>query len=522
VVETIDAWFDSGSMPFAQFHHPFEGQEEFEGRFPADYICEGIDQTRGWFYSLLAVATQVFGRGSYEHCVCLGLIADPDGQKMSKSRGNVVDPWEVLDRHGADAFRWYYLTSQQPWAGYRFSVETVGEAVRQFMLTLWNTYSFFVLYANAESIGPSELDDAQLGDTELDRWIISRLQGLTREVTADLDRYDCTRAGAEIARFVDRLSNWYVRLSRRRFWDGDRAAFATLRHCLIEVATLLAPFTPFVADEIYLNLTGGQDSVHLADYPEPEPAREEHALEAGVEAALRAIELGRAARGKAKIKVRQPLAKAVIVATDAERAEIERLAALVEAELNVKELEFVSEQGELVSYAVKPNYRTLGPRFGKQMPQVAAAIEALDPAHVAEALAGERRIGVNVDGHEHELEHDDVVLEMEAIEGFEVEVEAGRAVALALDLDDGLRREGLAREIVHAIQNARRDAGLDVSDRIALTLGGDASLLEAARAHEEYVTGETLATSISYDGAGADTEARIEGRELRIAVERSG
>jgi isoleucyl-tRNA synthetase len=522
VLETIDAWFDSGSMPFAQFHHPFEGADEFESRFPADYICEGLDQTRGWFYSLLAVATQVFGRGSYEACVCLGLIADAEGQKMSKSRGNVVDPWEVLDRHGADAFRWYYLTSQQPWAGYRFSVDTVGEAVRQFMLTLWNTYHLFVLYANAESIGPADLDGEDLGGADLDRWIVSRLQRLKATVIEHMDRYDCTTAGREIAEFTDQLSNWYVRLNRRRFWEGDRAAFATLRHCLLEVSKLLAPFVPFIADEIQSNLAGTADSVHLADYPEPDPALEDRELEAGVEPALHAIVLGRAARGKAKIKVRQPLAKAVIVATDSERAAIERLADLVKGELNVKELEFVSEQAELVSYAVKPNYRTLGPRFGKQMPQVAAAIEALDPQHVAGALAGEGRIGINVDGHDHELEPGDVVLAMEALEGFEVEVEAGRAVALSLELDDALRREGLAREIVHAIQNARKQAGLDVSDRIELELGGDPALLDAAREHEDYVSGETLAVSVSYDGAEAGAEARIEGLELRIAVARAG
>jgi isoleucyl-tRNA synthetase len=522
VVETIDAWFDSGSMPFAQFHHPFENSDEFERRFPADYICEGIDQTRGWFYSLLAISTLLFDRGSYEHCVCLGLIADPEGQKMSKSRGNVVDPWDVLAAHGADAFRWYYLSSQQPWAGYRFSADTVGEAVRQFTLTLWNTYSFFVLYANADEIAPGELDGLGAASGDLDRWALSRLQGVQRTVTESMDAYDCTTAGRAIADYVDDLSNWYVRLSRRRFWDGDIGAFQTLRHCLVEVAKLLAPLTPFVADEIHDNLTGGGDSVHLADYPEPDPELDDGELEAGVEAALRAIELGRAARGKAKIKVRQPLSKAVIVATELERAEIERLAELVEAELNVKELEFVSEQGELVSYAVKPNYRTLGPRFGKLMPQVAAAIEALDPNHVATASAGERRIGINVDGHEHELEPEDVALAMQPVAGYEVEAEAGRAVALSLELDDELRREGLAREIVHAIQNARRGAALDVSDRIRLTLDGDAALLDAARAHEGYVAGETLAVEISYDGAPNGAVATIEGLELRIGVERAG
>jgi isoleucyl-tRNA synthetase len=507
VVETIDAWFDSGSMPFAQFHHPFENSDEFESRFPAAYICEGLDQTRGWFYSLLAVATQVFGRGSYEHCVCLGLIADPEGQKMSKSRGNVVDPWEVLDRHGADAFRWYYLSSQQPWAGYRFSVDTVGESVRQFMLTLWNTYSFFVLYANAAEAHPGADPDTPGREAEevaghvLDRWAISRLQGLTEAVIERMEDFDCTTAGRLIADYVDDLSNWYVRLSRRRFWDGDTAAFATLRHCLIEVSKLLAPFTPFITDEIYDNLSDDRDSVHLADYPAPDAALKDAELEAGVEAAMRAIELGRAARAQAKIKNRQPLRRAVIVATETERAEIERLADLVRSELNVKELEFVSEEGELVRYAVKPNYRALGPRFGKAMPQVAAAVAALDAGHVAEVIRGERRVGINVAGDEHTLEPGDLTLVMEPLEGYEVEAEAGRAVALALELDDELVREGLAREIVHAIQNARKQAGLDVSDRIALTLGGGAALVEAARTHEDYIAGETLATSVTYEEA---------------------
>ncbi|MGH2986667.1 MAG: DUF5915 domain-containing protein [Solirubrobacterales bacterium] len=339
-----------------------------------------------------------------------------------------------------------------------------------------------------------------------------------------MDAFDCTHAGRAIAAYVDELSNWYVRLSRRRFWEGDRTAFATLRHCLVEVAKLLAPFTPFIADEIYVNLAGDaalDDSVHLRDFPEPDPELSDGELEAGVEAAMRAIELGRAARAAAKVKMRQPLRKAVIVATAAEREEIERLHEIVAAELNVKELEFVSDEAELVSYEVKPNYRTLGPRFGKAMPQAAAAVAALDPAHAAEAIRGERRIGVNVDGSEHTLEADDMTLVMQPLEGYEVEAEAGRAVALALELDDDLRREGLAREIVHAIQNARKRAGLDVSDRISLTLGGDAALLEAARAHRDYVAGETLATTVALDPADGDdggVEATIEGRPLRIAV----
>jgi isoleucyl-tRNA synthetase len=537
VVSTIDAWYDSGSMPFAQFHYPFEGEELFRERFPADFISEAIDQTRGWFYSLLAISTLVFDQTSYLHCVCLGLILDPEGQKMSKSRGNVVDPGEVLDRHGADALRWYYFTSQQPWAGYRFSADTVGESVRQFMLTLWNTYAFWVLYANAEGHGPTDVEQLAGGGrqvegdgpaAELDRWALSRLQGTTATVIEHMDAYDCTAAGRAIAGYVDELSNWYVRLGRRRFWEGDAGAFATLRHCLIEVAKLLAPFTPFISEEIYANLTGGAaerfedapDSVHLCDFPEPDPALADPELEAGVEAVRRAVELGRAARAQAQIKIRQPLRKAVIVATGPEREAIERLRDLVAGELNVKELEFVSEEAELVRYQVKPNYRALGPRFGKLMPKAAAAIEALDPDHVAESLRGERRIGLSVDGAEHELGPDDVSLVMQPLDGYQVEAESGRAVALALDLDDELRREGLAREVVHAVQNARKEAGLEVTDRISLTLAGDDELLDATRAHEAYVAGETLATSLSYDGADGAT-AKIEGRELRISVERA-
>jgi isoleucyl-tRNA synthetase len=523
VAEVIDAWFDSGSMPFAQFHYPFEGKEEFAQRFPAEFICEAIDQTRGWFYSLLAVAVLLFDTTSYRHCVCLGLILDPEGQKMSKSRGNVVEPSAVIDRHGADALRWYYLTSQQPWAGYRFSVDTVGEAVRQFMLTLWNTYSFWVLYANAEGIEPSEPPEVPDDPRDLDRWALSRLQGTIREVTDRLDAFDSTAAGGAIAGYVDELSNWYVRLSRRRFWEGDRAAFGTLRRCLLDVSALLAPFTPFLADEIYLNLAGGEtealgdapDSVHLLDFPEPDEGLEDADIELGMAAVRRAVELGRAARAQAGVKVRQPLRKAVIVATDREREEIQRLSELITRELNVKEIEFVAKEAELIRYEVKPNYRSLGPRFGKLMPQAAAAVEALDPTAVAEAVAGERTIGIQVNGTEHDIEPDDVSLVLRPLDGYQVEVESGRAVALALDLDDELRREGLAREVVHAVQNVRRDAGLEVTDRIELRLGGDPELLDAARTHHDYVAGETLATSLSYDGSDG-LETRIEGRELRI------
>jgi isoleucyl-tRNA synthetase len=539
VESVIDTWYDSGAMPFAQFHYPFENEDLFEERFPADFICEAIDQTRGWFYTLLAESTLLFDTSSYRNCVCLGLILDPEGQKMSKSKGNVVEPWDVIAAHGADAFRWYYLTAQQPWSGYRFSVDTVGESVRQFLLTLWNTYSFWVLYANAEGLTPDSFHCSFRPDSgqkeqrseweDLDRWALSRLQATVATVRERMDAFDCTAAGQAIADFVEELSNWYVRLSRRRFWDGDRAAFATLRHCLLETAAMLAPFTPFLADEIHLNLAGGEaeelgelpDSVHLRDFPALDPALADPGLEAAMEAVRRTVELGRAARAQAKAKVRQPLRRAVIVASDEERAAIEARASLVTAELNVKELDFVTDEADLVSYAVKPNYRALGPRFGKRMPQVAAAVEALDPVHVAGVLGDGGEVGINIDGDDHTLGPDELTLALQPLEGYEVEAESGHAVALQLELDDELRREGLAREIVHAVQNARKAAGLEITDRIELILAGDAGLLEAAREHQAYLAGEVLATSVAYEDGGGEP-ATIDGRELSIGVSRAG
>ncbi|MGH2847658.1 MAG: class I tRNA ligase family protein, partial [Thermoleophilaceae bacterium] len=536
VPDLIDVWWDSGCMPFAQWHAPFEDRDAFEASFPANYVCEALDQTRGWFYSLLAVSTLLFGRSSYETCLCLGLILDPDGQKMSKSKGNVVVPWDVLDTHGADAFRWYYFTSKQPWDGYRFSLETVGESVRQFLKPLWNTYAFYVLYANVnepegDSPGYGELASGRpeaRPTADLDRWIASRLAGTVERVIERMDGYDTTFAGRAVADFVDDLSNWYVRLSRRRFWDGDPTAFATLRECLLGTAKLLAPLTPFVADEIYENLDGGEPSVHLCDFPEP--GEREPELEWRMQVVRDAVELGRAARAHARLKVRQPLGEAVVVAADREREAIEALEDLLAEELNVKSVRYVADADELGGMLeLKPNYRSLGPRFGRQMPQVAAAIAALDPSR----LRAGGRAGINIEGQEHEIGPDDVQVVLQPLEGYQVERSGRHGVALSLELDDALRREGLAREVVHAVQAARKNAGLNVEDRIELTLGGDEELLAASRTHEGYVAGETLATSVSYDG-GADsigappaepaasaTAAAIEGRELLIGVRRA-
>jgi isoleucyl-tRNA synthetase len=556
VQEVIDVWFDSGAMPFAQHHYPFEHEEEFETHFPADFICEAQDQTRGWFYSLLAVAAlTAVGSPSqvapYRNVVCLGLILDEDGQKMSKSKGNTVEPWQVLDTYGADAFRWYFFTSKQPWDGYRFSAETIGEGVRLFLKQLWSTYYFYVLYAHA-SAGDLRAEDAIGGEAaairmglagsdgtrgnsndDLDRWALSRTAGTADLVAQRLDAYDVTTAGRAIADLVDELSNWYVRRSRRRFWDGDPVAFQTLRTCLLAVSKLLAPLCPFIADEVYDNLDGTLESVHLCDFPSPEEigARDED-LEAAMSVARETVRLGLGARGKAKIKVRQPLGEAVVVADGREREAIERLSEVVREELNVRRVRFVAAAEELGGYEVKPNYRTLGPLFGKDMPLVAEAIAALDPGHVVAALREGGAVGISVGGREHTLSAQDLLVTMHAPEGYSVEREGAHAVALDLTIDEDLRREGRAREIVHAVQNARKTAGLQVEDRIELALDGDPVLLDAAQAHRDYLVGETLAVALELETRSSDTtgardyseQTEIDGLALTIAlrpVERS-
>jgi isoleucyl-tRNA synthetase len=539
VPEVIDVWFDSGAMPFAQHHFPFEHAERFEHAYPADFICEAQDQTRGWFYSLLAVATLLGEDPPYRNVVCLGLILDEEGQKMSKSKGNAVEPWQVLDSYGADAFRWYFFTSKQPWDGYRFSAQTIGEGVRLFLKQLWSTYFFYTLYAHASA---GELSAARMSEEptdELDRWALSRTAGTAELVAERLDAYDATTAGRAIAELVEDISNWYVRRSRRRFWDGDPAAFATLRACLVTVAKLLAPFCPFIADEIYDNLDGTMRSVHLCDFPAvgdravgARLARDEE-LERAMALARETVRLGLGARGKAKIKVRQPLGEAVVVAAGREREAIERLSDVVREELNVKRVRFVAAAEELGSYEVKANYRKLGPIFGKSMPLAAEAIAALDPARVAGALredggSGET-IGITVDGREHTLSAEEVILTMRAPEGYSVEREGAHAVALDLAIDEPLREEGHAREIVHAVQSARKSAGLEVEDRIELALGGDPALVRAAEAYGEHISGETLAVELNLgDGAivpaaewGYSDQVQIEGLGLSISLRKA-
>jgi isoleucyl-tRNA synthetase len=524
VPEVIDAWYDSGSMPFAQWHYPFENKELFDEKFPAQYICEGLDQTRGWFYSLLAVSTLMFGRPSYETVLCLGLILDPEGQKMSKSRGNVVAPWDVIDQHGADAFRWYYFTSKEPWAGYRFSTETVGESVRKFLLTLWNTYGFLVLYANSgDEDGSGARPPQERGD--LDRWALSRLQSTVATVTERLDAFDATQAGRAIDALVDDLSNWYVRSSRRRFWDAEPDAIATLRECLLNISQLLAPFTPFIADEIYTKLAGAEaaESVHLTDFPQIDVALRDSELETAMATARQAVELARAARAQAKVKIRQPLGEIVIVATGEEQRAIARFEDLILGELNVKSVRYVTDADELARFELKPNFKALGPRLGKNMPLAKEAIAALDGAKANEALKNGEPVRLAVGGEEHLLTEDDVQVVLAPLDGYQLEREGSHAVALDLTVTDELKREGLAREVVHAVQNARKDAGLAVEDRIELQLGGAGELLAAAEEHRAYLAGETLATELTIDAAENDGSTHtIDGHELRIKLQKSG
>ena len=514
VPEVIDVWFDSGSMPFAQWHAPHENEEHFRERFPADYICEAIDQTRGWFYSLLAISTLLFDQSPYRTC----LVPRPH-----RRRAGPQDV-EVAREH------------RRPVGRHR---QARGRRVPLVLLRLEVPVGRLHVLRRHRRRVAAPVPAPALEHLRLPRPLHERQRrhrarasrpptstagpchgshATTETVRERLDAYDATRAGHAIAAFVDELSNWYVRRSRARFWDGDPAAFGTLHTCLVTVAKLLAPFCPFIADEIYDNLDGSEPSVHLCDFPEAGPRDGE--LEVAMAVVRESVRLGLAARGQAKLGVRQPLRAAVVVAAGGEREAIERLEDIVKAELNVKELRFVSQADELGSYEVKPNYRALGPRFGKHMPQVAAAVAALDPGHVADALRDGGRVGISVDGHDHELDADDLLLAMQPLEGYQLEREGSHAVALELELDDDLVREGLAREIVHAVQNARKTAGLEVADRIELSLGGDDELLDAARAFEAYLTGETLAVAVTYDGAAGEP-ATVKGRPLHIAVRRA-
>ncbi|MSR35903.1 MAG: isoleucine--tRNA ligase [Gemmatimonadetes bacterium] len=521
--EVVDVWFDSGSMPYAQWHYPFEHKEEFAKHFPADFICEGLDQTRGWFYSLLAISTLLDLGPSFRHVVVNDLILDAEGLKMSKSRGNVVDPWDAIRDHGADAVRWHMLTVSNPWVPKRYDPAGVAESKRKTFETLFNTYKFFRMYAEPEGWAPGDADPAPVERPVLDRWVLSRLDTLVEEVGRELEAYQITRAYRAVADFVDELSNWYVRRSRDRFWNNPdpadaRAAFRTLHDVLATIARLMAPATPFLADWLHRALTG--TSAHLARFPEGARASDAP-LEAEMAAARAIVSLGRAAREEVKVRVRQPLSVVHAVVPGGARMRPEVLE-VVKDELNVKRVEFVASGADLVQLVAKPNFRALGPRFQKQSEAAAAAIRAL--SHDAlEAFRAGRPVAIKVGDRESALEPGDLEIVEAAADGLVVRSEGGFTVALDPALDDALRLEGLARELVNRIQRLRKDSGLDISDRIELGIYGPEPV-QAARAWADYIKEETLAVRLDVggepggDGWTARRDVDLDGIPATIAL----
>jgi isoleucyl-tRNA synthetase len=515
VPELIDVWFDSGAMPVAQWHYPFENQADFQGQFPADYICEAVDQTRGWFYSLHAISTLLFESECFRNVICLGLILDSQGQKMSKTRGNMVDPWEVIDQHGADAFRWYLYTASPPGQERRFSVDLVGEVVRNFTLTLWNVYSFFVTYANLDGWKPASGPGVGLAVeySDLDHWLLSELHSLVRQVTEAFEAYDVPGATRPIQNFVDNLSKWYLRRSRRRFWkseaDADKlAAYATLYEALVTLSKLLAPSMPFLAEEIYQNLVvfGGNaeasseaapESIHLAPWPEANADWIDESLNRDMQLVMKLASLGHAARGQAAIKVRQPLAQAAFwVGNRAEAEAVEKYAGLLEEELNVKQVALLGSAGEAVKYSLKPLPKQLGQKHKGKSPKISQAIAALEAESVARKLLNGEAIQVMVDGNPIEVLPEEVEVRLAARSGLAVSAEGSYLVALTTDLSEALILEGLAREFVRRVQDYRKQAGFEIADRISLYVQATDQLKQAISAHQAYITGETLASAL--------------------------
>jgi isoleucyl-tRNA synthetase len=496
VPEVIDAWYDSGSMPFAQWGYPHRNQQEFEAQYPAQFICEAIDQTRGWFYTLMAVGTLVFERSSYETVLCLGHILAEDGRKMSKHLGNVLDPIELMEHHGADAVRWFMLAGGSPWAPRRIGDTALDEVVRKVLLTYWNTAAFFTLYAEANNWVPSDdLPPAQSRNV-LDRWLLSELQATVREVSVALDDFDPTRAGRRLTSFVDDLSNWYVRRTRRRFWDGDTAALATLHETLDVLTRLLAPFVPFITESVWQAVvtsvrSDAKDSVHLASWPAPDVALIDDALNEQMQLVRRLVELGRAARATSKMKTRQPLARALVGAPGVGTLPAELLSEIAD-ELNVRTVE--SLHGELVDRVVKPNFRALGRRHGKRTAEVAAAITAADPESLVTALR-DGEATVDVGGETVTVTADEVVVTETPREGWAVSAEGGETVALDLTVTPELRRAGVARDFVRLVQEARKAADFDVVDRIELWWHADGDAAAAIREHTEWISSEVLAVT---------------------------
>ncbi len=528
--EVIDCWFDSGAMPFAQYHWPEGDRELFANQYPADFISEGVDQTRGWFYTMLVIGTFLTGRSSYKRCLVNELILDRKGKKMSKSVGNTVDPVAIMRRDGADPLRWYMITVNPVWIPTRFDEAGVAEARSKLLSTLENTYKFFATYANLDGWTPDP--DRETAPDLLDRWILSRLQSVTAQVRADLEVMNLTRAGKALGAFVlDDVSNWYVRLSRKRFWHGEvdtdkHTAYTTLFTVLETSLRLLAPFVPFTSEELYRALRGHADadaSVHLQDFPAADPGRQDAALEARMDTAQQVVQLGRSLRQESQLKTRQPLGRLVIHSDDSRVADLladATLAGYVASELNVKEVGEVDDPRAVAELAAKANYRALGPRFGKQAPAWARAIEAMTPEQVL-ALQAAGSVELSRDGETETLGFEEIQVRQSGVAPYAATGQGGLTVALDTTLTGALRAEGLARELINKVQNLRKQSGLEVSDRIDLVIAGPAAVQEAVSAHAHRIRQETLAESLADTGELPHRDSfRIGDAEVTIMLAR--
>ena len=526
VPEVIDCWFDSGSMPFAQWHYPFENKEIFEKYFPADFISEAVDQTRGWFYSLIAISTLLFNKSPYRNVIVLGHVQDKDGQKMSKSKGNAVDPMDALGRHGADAIRWYFYENSAPWLPNRFHDDAVQEGARKFMGTLWNTYAFYVLYANIDEFDPTKytLDYDQL--SVMDRWVLSRLNTMVRTVDDCLAHYRVTEAAKALQSFVEELSNWYVRRCRSRFWakgmEQDKVnAYLTLYTALVTTVKAAAPMVPFITESIYRNLVCSVDknapiSVHLADFPTANEAWIDPALEDNMEVVLEVVTLGRAARNAANIKNRQPVGQMYVKAAH-ELPDF--FVKIIEDELNIKEVIFRDDMSDFLAYHVKPNFHVLGPKVGKQMGAVKKALEASDGAAVKDALTGDGSYTLHLPDGDVTVTAEDVEVTVSQRDGYNCQSYGGVTVALSTTLTEALIEEGFVREIISKVQTMRKECGLEVTDHIALDLSGNPRLVEIARRNEAFIREITLADSLSCDAPmGTSKEWNINGEKLTLSI----
>ena len=534
--DLIDVWFDSGAMPYAQIHYPFENKEIFDDRkvYPADFIAEGVDQTRGWFFTLHAIATMVFDSVSYKAVVSNGLVLDKNGNKMSKRLGNAVDPFATIEQYGSDPLRWYMITNASPWDNIKFDIDGIEEVRRKFFGTLYNTYSFFALYANVDGFDYSEPDVDWKERPEIDRWILSLLNSLVKDVDGFLDTYEPTRAGRAISDFVnDNLSNWYVRLNRRRFWGGGMttdklSAYQTLYTCLETVAKLMAPIAPFYADQLFLDLvavTGREnvESVHLSDFPVYDESKIDKNLEERMQMAQDVSSMVLALRRKVNIKVRQPLHTVMIPVVDAHQQEsIEAVKNLILNEVNVKELKFVDNTAGILVKKIKPDFKKLGPRYGKIMKALAATIQSMSQEDI-NAFEKAGTFTLMVDGQEAVLERTDVEIISEDIPGWLVANEGRLTVALDITVTEDLRKEGLARELVNRIQNLRKSSGFDITDKIHVSILSCEEMDEAIHDYKDYIANQVLAESIEImDNAISDaTELDFEDFKLSVKIEKA-